>query len=649
MSAAWTDNAGNFWLFGGRGYSSRDEVSDLNDVWRYSVANNEWTWMKGDRNDEADARYGQKGSFDDRNTPQGLRGSAAWIDNQGKFWLYGGANRGNLHSDLWKFDPVANQWAWMSGEKTTNHAPRFAEPQIPNENANPGSRFRMTTWTDKENNLWLFGGEGYGNNNSGVLNSMWRYSIEDNTWTFEKGVLSTSPAAEYGTRGEANSNNTPAGTAGGDGWKNELDNLFVFGGQTSQGMVNQLWKFTGCPLAQLGNLKPEKVTLCKGDSQVLTASGGTSYEWRRNGEIITGETSATLTVTEAGTYSVLINRGQCSAPARNESVVTVITQPEGSITPAAAAICEGTITELTATGGTSYEWRRNDVVIAGQTTAKLSVSEPGTYSAVIINGSCRAPASNEAVITQTEPPQGAIIPASATICEGSSQTLTANGGTSYQWLRDGVKIAGETGATLNVDQPGTYSVIISNGECTAEASNQSVISIGNQAGSRYADVLVNANAPTQLTAREGGTSYEWSPATGLDNPTLASPTVTTNTQREYLVRITTDQGCTFTDTVLVKINPEIIVAKVAVPTAFTPNGNGANDRLRPLGNIASIDYFKVYNRWGNMVFQTNQIGDGWDGTYKGSPQPSDTYTWVLVGKSPDGQVIKQTGKTLLIR
>jgi gliding motility-associated-like protein len=86
-----------------------------------------------------------------------------------------------------------------------------------------------------------------------------------------------------------------------------------------------------------------------------------------------------------------------------------------------------------------------------------------------------------------------------------------------------------------------------------------------------------------------------------------------------------------------------------VPTAFTPNGNNANDRLRPLGNISTLDYFRVYNRWGNLVFQTTTIGEGWDGRYKGVEQPSDTYTWLMSGKTREGQPIKQSGKTLLIR
>jgi gliding motility-associated-like protein len=90
--------------------------------------------------------------------------------------------------------------------------------------------------------------------------------------------------------------------------------------------------------------------------------------------------------------------------------------------------------------------------------------------------------------------------------------------------------------------------------------------------------------------------------------------------------------------------------KVFVPTAFTPNKNGANDLLQPYFlNVQQLVQFKVYNRWGQLVYQTNIIGEGWDGRIKGMPQPSDTYTWILECVDFTGKNIKQSGRSLLIR
>ena len=87
-----------------------------------------------------------------------------------------------------------------------------------------------------------------------------------------------------------------------------------------------------------------------------------------------------------------------------------------------------------------------------------------------------------------------------------------------------------------------------------------------------------------------------------------------------------------------------------VPKAFTPNRNGVNDLLRPiLVNIPLINYFRVYNRWGQLIFETKTPGDGWNGLFKGAMQPTETYTWVFEGRDSNGNLIKASGKTILIR
>jgi gliding motility-associated-like protein len=502
-------------------------------------------------------------------------------------------------------------------------------------------------WVHTEGSLWLFGGYGYGGHSDvNPLNNLWKYSIATNAWTFVKGEISN-PIPVYGTLGVGAIGNQPGGMANSTQWKDRNGNFWIFGGQSDVGNLNQTWKFTNeCQDEISGTITPATASICEGGTLVLTATGGTSYEWRRDDELISGQTEATLNVTQPGTYSVIIKNGDCSGPASNTAVVELATAPSGTISPASASICDGGSQVLTATGGASYEWRRNKVLINGQTGATLTATLPGTYSVIIKNGSCSGPASNTAIITEATAPTGTISPASASICEGGAQVLTATGGTSYEWLRDGVTIKDETVANLSVTTPGTYSVIIKNGGCSGPASNTVVVTLSSIAGSRYPSVKVIANVPTRLSARSAGVDYEWSPVTGLDNPSSPTPTVTISTDIQYLIKITPSDGCKIVDTLLVKVGTE---DKIFVPTAFTPNDNGINDRLRPLSRLGSIQYFRVYNRWGNLVFQTNEIGEGWDGRYKGVLQPADTYTWFLLGVKPNGEPVKQTGKTLLIR
>jgi gliding motility-associated-like protein len=104
---------------------------------------------------------------------------------------------------------------------------------------------------------------------------------------------------------------------------------------------------------------------------------------------------------------------------------------------------------------------------------------------------------------------------------------------------------------------------------------------------------------------------------------------------------------------LVKINPVDAPPNnedIIVPKAWTPNGDGQNDLLRPiLINIKELTYFRIFNRWGELVYETNASGQGWNGIYKGKPQVMDTYTWTAQGIGISGTVIKRTGNSVLLR
>jgi gliding motility-associated-like protein len=112
--------------------------------------------------------------------------------------------------------------------------------------------------------------------------------------------------------------------------------------------------------------------------------------------------------------------------------------------------------------------------------------------------------------------------------------------------------------------------------------------------------------------------------------------------------VSTVEGCFAFDTVNVKVyktSPEIFI-----PTAFTPNGDGLNDNLVPIPvGIVSIVYFKVYNRYGELVFSTTEIGKGWNGVYKGRDQGNESFVWHVLGIDYLGKPLLKKGQTTLIR
>ncbi len=242
--------------------------------------------------------------------------------------------------------------------------------------------------------------------------------------------------------------------------------------------------------------------------------------------------------------------------------------------------------------------------------------------------------------------------ADTTVCSGSPATvlLRASAGISYAWtpaaLLNNPALQNPT-ATIN-NTTRFYVTITNATGCTAQDSV--LISLATApANTRYPTLVAVPYQQLQLQARNiGGVSFLWLPNAGLDNNTIINPVFFYSQTQEYIVRITTTAGCNVIDTQLVEIKGK---KGIYVPKGFTPNGDGNNDRLYPiLIGIKQLNYFKIYNRWGNLLFETTsgRPEDGWDGTFKGKKQPVETYTWVVEGIDIDNLIIRKNGNTLLI-
>jgi gliding motility-associated-like protein len=124
----------------------------------------------------------------------------------------------------------------------------------------------------------------------------------------------------------------------------------------------------------------------------------------------------------------------------------------------------------------------------------------------------------------------------------------------------------------------------------------------------------------------------------------------TGEETTYTVTLVVADSLGCTDTAMQKI--EVLkTCFIAVPGAFTPNGDGVNDYLYPLNALKAVDLqFRVYNRWGQMIFETTNWLNKWDGTMSGHPQPAGVYVWTLAYTDPDtGKRIVQKGTSVLIR
>jgi N-acetylneuraminic acid mutarotase len=263
---SWTDADGNLWLFGGAGTDSSNNFVAFNDLWKYSPASGEWTWVGGSNTFGAAGVYGTQGVAAATNMP-GAReiNNVVWKDAAGNIWLFGGDGSDSTGTysrmnDLWEYSPKSGEWTWVSGSPTGNaiRGPNtgtaigvYGTRGVAAATNVPGARLIPVTWIDANGNLWLFGGVGYDSTGGqGMLNDLWEYSPSSGKWTWVGGSSTASPTGVYGTQGVAAAANVPAGRFGAAGWMDASGNMWLFGGEgydASTGFghrLNDLWKYS---------------------------------------------------------------------------------------------------------------------------------------------------------------------------------------------------------------------------------------------------------------------------------------------------------------------------------------------------------------------------------------------------------------------
>ncbi len=252
----WTDTSGNLWLFGGEGRALSNS-GYLNDLWKYNPSTNEWTWMKGDDFPDNWGTYGTPGVPDSANNPGPRNDGISWIDASGNLYLWGGYGNstslahGHLN-DLWKYDPVSNEWTWINGENDLNKKGVYGTQGISDPANFAGGRNSMVSWVDGSGILWIFGGTTLASGGSEELNDLWKYNPSTYEWTWMKGDSANNTIAAhygtYGTQSVSDQMNTPGGRAGAVGWVDNAGNNWLFGGSGNStsgadGLLNDLWKF----------------------------------------------------------------------------------------------------------------------------------------------------------------------------------------------------------------------------------------------------------------------------------------------------------------------------------------------------------------------------------------------------------------------
>ncbi len=301
--------------------------------------------------------------------------------------------------------------------------------------------------------------------------------------------------------------------------------------------------------------------------------------------------------------------------------------------------------------GLAYSWNP----VAGLSNPKISnpftspaISTQYVLTTTNAGGGC---ADKDTVMVQAVILDSSIrVIGSAQYCSDSrdSSILRVQSGDIIEWYKDNRRITGAGNLDYRVTESGTYHAVLFNEEgCRVSTAKQTIRIDDPVAGIRYPIQYAVIDLPFDLKARKFGDSILWMPGTFLNTRSSYTPVFNGPSEQLYTIEIRTASGCLTVDTQLVKTAKR---AEIYVPNAFTPNGDGLNDHLRPLlMGIKEVRFFKIFNRWGHLLFESKTDRPGWDGNINGTPQSNQVLVWVVEGLGVDNFLYRRKGTTVLIR
>ncbi len=368
------------------------------------------------------------------------------------------------------------------------------------------------------------------------------------------------------------------------------------------------------------NLGPD-VTVCANQTVTLDAGNvGSAYLWS------TGATTQTISPTVSGTYSVTVTSGGCTA--NDAANVTFTAIPIVNLGPDQSLCNVNNITLNAGNAGAAYLWNTTE------TTQSITVNAPGQYYVIVTNGACVG--RDTILITGNVPPAVNLGPDTAA-CQGTIITLDAgSGAVSYFWSTT------ETTQTIKVSNTGTYFVVISNGTCNASDTINVHIHVPPYVflGS---DTSICDGEQIMLDAGLGYRAYSWSPI-GSNAHFLFI-----NHSGIYTVQVTDENGCTGTSSLWVK---DYCPDQMYVPNAFTPNGDTRNNYFSGICQNATEYHLYIFNRWGELIFESQDLSAGWDGKFDGNNAPEGIYIYRIDYSTYNFDIIQKhskVGKVTLLR
>ncbi len=463
-----------------------------------------------------------------------------------------------------------------------------------------------------------------------------------NKWTWNFGDLNTNT--------DTSSLKNPSYTYSAPG--SATVELFVSSSKGCEKIITKLVDIRDKPLIQL----PFRDTLiCSIDTLQLSATGSGVFSWLPNYNILNAATALPIVFPKKSTtYFITLNEQGCigTDSIRINTLDSVRVQLGRD-----SAICKTDTFRLKPVSeALQYTWSASSSEVVPP--IKYPLVKPMVNTFYYVNAALGKCFDRDTILIKPVPYPSSKAGDASFVCFGNKIQLQGSIiGTSFTWSPSNSLINANTLTPIAGPSKTTYYFLAASDtlgcpKIVKDSVLITVIPVVKVFAGR--DTAIVKNQPLQLMAKvnfDNGINYLWSPSTGLSSTTIANPIAILNINTDsikYKVRATIPEGCFGEDEIIVRVfttEPDIFV-----PTAFTPNKDGKNDLLKPTCvGISQLDYFRIYNRWGQLLFETKDPERGWDGSINGAEQSSGTFVFMAKGTDYTGKIIVKNGTVVLIR
>jgi len=358
----------------------------------------------------------------------------------------------------------------------------------------------------------------------------------------------------------------------------------------------------------------------------------------------------TNTYADSGNYVVRLIVSSNFTCYRDTAYMNLFIDPIRQVSFSSDTVCEGNTTNFTiklqnVDSVQNYSWTGS---FTDNTVNPTVIMPTGLYTEILTitdTAGCTASDTNNFMVRSL--PQA--IDTNYTICRGITLNLHAGIGDSFLWTPNTyIADSALTNPTVNADSNITYQVIVSSQYCGSDTGMQTIMVNQLPQIKTIEDTSITLGESIRLNT-SGGLTYVWSPSTYLDNSNIANPTSFSLTSIVYEVTGTDANGCSAKDTVFVTVE---VKEDFYLPNAFSPNGENTNDEFKVQGLVGEKTFLlKIYDRWGNKVFESKDKNIAWDGTHftSGEKAGGGVYVYMLNGEFLNGIPFERKGNVSLIR